>query len=271
MRVWTGGWGRGGDTTSRFRDRETPGSNPGPPTIWYPQHLMYLSVVAADQIPIVSRVDGAMFGYLAFQAGSQMARCSATWLFKLAAKQCDCRLRSAIDDPARHAVNLGCTSGYRIRGADVEAMLWTEYEGISAYLRRASHAMNEAADAAAYRQPSSQGLQDLQPLMAAPHIYNSGDEAFQVVAVMVRDCQCRCPAHPIAVGHDLDSEGGVEQSARHRARPTGSHGRTPVARIFEEQGVGTTTCDAFPDWRRRASCVPSIGRACGRCAAAEAI
>jgi hypothetical protein len=32
---------------------------------------MYLSVVAADQISIVSRVDGAMFGYLAFQAGSQ--------------------------------------------------------------------------------------------------------------------------------------------------------------------------------------------------------
>ncbi len=133
------------------------------------------------------------------------------------------------------AVNLGGTSGYRIRGADVEALLWTEYGGISAYLRRASNALYEAADAAKgyadrfgnaamamrsgelrseaqrllieaedfrdvqgfYRQPGPQGLRQLQPQMAAPHIYNAGDEAFQVVAVMVRDASADSLGSPI--------------------------------------------------------------------------
>lgn len=124
------------------------------------------------------------------------------------------------------AVNLGGTSGYRIRGADVEALLWSEYGGMKGHLTRASRALSEASDAARdyadrfdnatmatrslelreeanrlfleaehfrdvqgfYRPPSSpQTLQELQPFMSAAQVYDSGNEEFQVVAVLVRD------------------------------------------------------------------------------------
>jgi excisionase family DNA binding protein len=121
------------------------------------------------------------------------------------------------------AVNLGGTSGYRVRGTDVEAHLWTEYGGMKGYLSRAGRALSEAADAARdyanrfgnspmaarsielrveanrlfqeaehfrdvqafYRPASPPGtLREVQPFMAAA--YDSGNEDFQVVAIMVR-------------------------------------------------------------------------------------
>ena len=124
------------------------------------------------------------------------------------------------------AVNLGGTSGYRIRGSDVETLLWTEYGGVAGHFRRAAHALYEAANAAKgyaerfdndqvmdrsyelrkeadrmfgesehfkdvqgfYRPASApQTLRELQPFMAAPHTYDSGNQEFQVVAIMVRD------------------------------------------------------------------------------------
>jgi hypothetical protein len=48
-----------------------------------------------------------------------------------------------------------------------------------------------------YRKPMPQGLQELQPQMAAPRIYNAGDEAFQVLAVMVRDASANSLGTPI--------------------------------------------------------------------------
>jgi excisionase family DNA binding protein len=122
------------------------------------------------------------------------------------------------------AVNLGGTSGYRIRGADVEALLWAEYGGIAGHFRRAARALYEAAAAAdgyadhfddgkvaargaqlreeanrmllesehfrdvqGFYRParSPQTLRELQPFMAAR--YDTGNEDFQVVAIMVRD------------------------------------------------------------------------------------
>lgn len=122
------------------------------------------------------------------------------------------------------AVNLGGTTGYRIRGADVEALLWTEYGGMKGHLYRASRALYEAAEAATtyanrfgsvdmarrgrelgeqatillqeaehfrdvqsfYRPAGPPGtLRELQPFMAAA--YDSGNDDFKVVAVMVRD------------------------------------------------------------------------------------
>jgi excisionase family DNA binding protein len=123
------------------------------------------------------------------------------------------------------AIKFEGTSGYRIRGTDVEDLLWTEYGGMQGYLRRAARALYDAADAAAsyserfddhrirarsselrrdadrllreaesfldlqgfYRRATPQGLQELQPLMAAPATYNSGNQEFQTLAVMVRD------------------------------------------------------------------------------------
>ena len=52
------------------------------------RHLVYISVVGADRIPVVSGVDQAMFGYFAS---------------KLAAED-DRRFRPALDDAARHPV-----------------------------------------------------------------------------------------------------------------------------------------------------------------------
>src|SRR5712692_1445865 len=46
------------------------------------------------------------------------------------------------------AVNLGGTSGYRVRGTDVEAYLWTEYGSIGGHFRRAAHVLYEASNAA---------------------------------------------------------------------------------------------------------------------------
>lgn len=122
------------------------------------------------------------------------------------------------------AVNLGGTSGYRIRAADVEALLWTEYGGMKGHLYRASRALSEAAEAAIgyanrfgsadmarrgrelgeqasillqeaehfrdvqsfYRPAGPPGtLREVQPFMAAA--YDSGNDDFKVVAVMVRD------------------------------------------------------------------------------------
>jgi excisionase family DNA binding protein len=124
------------------------------------------------------------------------------------------------------AVNLGGTSGYRVRGSDVEAHLWTEYGGMKGHLSRAARALSEAADAArdyadrfknapmaarsvelreeanrlfleaehfrdfqGFYRPASppRTLRELQPFMAAAQVYDSGNEDFQVVAIMVRD------------------------------------------------------------------------------------
>lgn len=122
------------------------------------------------------------------------------------------------------AVNLGGTSGYRIRGADIEAFLWSEYGGIAGHLDRAARAVYEAAHAAKayaeqfdnhsmaarsdelreeanrmfrdaeefrdvqgfYRAASPpRTLRELQPFMAAR--YDTGNADFRTVAVMVRD------------------------------------------------------------------------------------
>lgn len=122
------------------------------------------------------------------------------------------------------AVNLGGTSGYRLRGSDIEAFLWAEYGSMGGHFRRAAHALYEAANAAKdyanhfdndqvmdrsfelrkeadrmfaesehfrdvqgfYRPASApQSLRELQPFTAAR--YDSGNHEFQVVAVMVRD------------------------------------------------------------------------------------
>jgi excisionase family DNA binding protein len=122
------------------------------------------------------------------------------------------------------AVNLGGTSGYRIRGTDVEALLWSEYGGLKGHFHRAARALYEAADAAkAYadtfddpamgqrsgdlREEANQvfldaerfldlqgfyrpatpprTLREVQPFMASR--YDTGNEEFQVVAIMVRD------------------------------------------------------------------------------------
>jgi uncharacterized protein YbjT (DUF2867 family) len=53
------------------------------------RHLVYISVVGLDRIPIVSGIDRAMFGY--FGA-------------KLAAERRRVRLRAAVDDAASHPV-----------------------------------------------------------------------------------------------------------------------------------------------------------------------
>ena len=122
------------------------------------------------------------------------------------------------------AVNLGGTSGYRIRGSDIEALLWAEYGGLAGHFRRAARALYEAANAASdyadrfdngptaaradelreaanrlllesehfhdmqgfYRPATLPGtLRELQPFMAAR--YDGGNEDFQVVAIMVRE------------------------------------------------------------------------------------
>jgi excisionase family DNA binding protein len=122
------------------------------------------------------------------------------------------------------AVNLGGTSGYRIRGADVEALLWAEYGGIRGHFHRAARALYEAADTAkdyadtfddatmarrsaelreeanrvfhdaehfldlqGFYRPAGppNTLRGLQPFMAAR--YDTGNDEFQVVAIMVRD------------------------------------------------------------------------------------
>jgi excisionase family DNA binding protein len=124
------------------------------------------------------------------------------------------------------AVNFGGTSGYRIRGSDVEAFLWAEYGGVAGHFRRAARALYEAASAAkayaerfdndqvmersaqlkeeadqlflqaeqfkdvqGFYRPASPPttLRELQPFMAAPHVFDSGNQEFQVVAIMVRD------------------------------------------------------------------------------------
>jgi excisionase family DNA binding protein len=122
------------------------------------------------------------------------------------------------------AINLGGSSGYRISGSDVEALLWTEYGGIRGYFHRAARALYEAADAAkeyadtfdddrmsqrgaklreeanhvfhdaehfldlqGFYRPASppRTLRELQPFMAMR--YDAGNEDFQIVAIMVRD------------------------------------------------------------------------------------
>jgi excisionase family DNA binding protein len=122
------------------------------------------------------------------------------------------------------AVNLGGTSGYRIRGSDVEALLWGEYGGIRGYFHRAARALYEAADAAkqyadtfdddrmgrrsahlheeanrvfheaenfldmqGFYRPAGppKTLRELQPYMAMR--YDTGNQDFQIVAIMVRD------------------------------------------------------------------------------------
>jgi excisionase family DNA binding protein len=122
------------------------------------------------------------------------------------------------------AINLGGTSGYRIRGADVEALLWSSYGGMKGYLDRAARALGEAAEAARdyadrfdnekmavrsrelraeaerlaveaesfrdvqgfYGPPRSPGtLRELQPYMAAA--YESGNDDFRMIAKIVRD------------------------------------------------------------------------------------
>ncbi len=135
------------------------------------------------------------------------------------------------------AVNLGGTSGYRLRGADIEAYLWAEYGGMVGHLSRAARALSEAADAArdygsrfgsapmasrsaelrqeaerlfmesedfrdvqGFYRPASppRTLRELQPFMAAAHVYGSGNEDFQVVAIMVRDAIAdRSPASSV--------------------------------------------------------------------------
>ncbi len=139
------------------------------------------------------------------------------------------------------AVNLGGTSGYRVRGTDVEAFLWAQYGGMAGHFHRAARALYEAADAAKeyadrfdnraiaeraialrgegnrlvrqaeqfrdvqgfYRAPRTpQTLNELQPFMAAPHVYNTGNEEFQVIAVMVRDAsagELRTPVETVKV------------------------------------------------------------------------
>jgi len=122
------------------------------------------------------------------------------------------------------AVNLGGTSGYRIRGSDVEALLWTEYGGLRGHFHRAARALYEAANAAKdyadtfddyqmgrrsvqlqdeanrvfqdaehfldlqgfYRSAGPpKTLRELQPYMAMR--YDSGNQDFQIVAILVRD------------------------------------------------------------------------------------
>jgi excisionase family DNA binding protein len=122
------------------------------------------------------------------------------------------------------AVNLGGSSGYRIRGSDVEALLWAEYGGIRGYFHRAARALYEAADAAkgyadtfddepiarrsaelhdeanqvfhdaehfldlqGFYRPAEppHTLRGLQPFMAAR--YDAGNDDFKAIAVMVRD------------------------------------------------------------------------------------
>jgi excisionase family DNA binding protein len=139
------------------------------------------------------------------------------------------------------AVNLGGTSGYRVRGSDVEAFLWAEYGGVAGYFRRAAHAMYEAANAASgyaerfdneqvaersfqlrqeadrlfresehfkdvqgFYRPASppQTLRELQPFMAAPHTYDSGNQEFQVVAIMVRDSVAGTKTSSVAAVRD---------------------------------------------------------------------
>jgi excisionase family DNA binding protein len=124
------------------------------------------------------------------------------------------------------AVNLGGNSGYRIRASDVEAFLWAEYGGVAGHFRRAARAIYEASNAArdyaerfddakvlarsgelhdegnrlllesehfhdvqGFYRPATlpTTLRELQPFMAAPHVYDSGNQDFQVVAIMVRD------------------------------------------------------------------------------------
>jgi excisionase family DNA binding protein len=123
-----------------------------------------------------------------------------------------------------HAVNLGGTSGYRIRGSDMESLLWAEYGGIRGYFHRAARALYEAADAArdyadtfddekmgrfsahlheeanrvfrdaehfldlqGFYRPAGppKTLRELQPYMAMR--YDTGNHEFQIVSVMVRD------------------------------------------------------------------------------------
>ena len=69
---------------------------------WLP-HLVYISVVGAERIPIGSRVDRAMFGYFAS---------------KLAAEKSGRRLRTAVDYAARDPVSRGYADG---GAADSEA------------------------------------------------------------------------------------------------------------------------------------------------------
>ena len=53
------------------------------------RHLVYISVVGADRIPVASGIDRAMFGYFASKLGRRAGRG---------------RLRPAVDDAARHPV-----------------------------------------------------------------------------------------------------------------------------------------------------------------------
>jgi len=155
------------------------------------------------------------------------------------------------------AIKFEGTSGYRIRGTDVEDLLWTEYGGIQGYLRRAARAVYDAADAAAsyadrfddervrarsselrnnadhllreaegfldlqgfYRRTNPQGLQELQPLMAAPHTYNAGNQEFQTLAVMVRDASAGILASSPQLARTW-----IERAERTNP-PNGEHGR----------------------------------------------
>ena len=124
------------------------------------------------------------------------------------------------------AVNLGGTSGYRLRGTDVEAFLWTEYGTVGGYFRRAAHALYEASNAISqygerfdnaeatkrgvelrreadraiqdaehfrdiqgfYRPGASPStLRELQPFTASPHVFDAGNPDYQLIAIMVRD------------------------------------------------------------------------------------